>query len=125
MKKKLLIPAAVLLGIVLLVICGTLFFLSARGLAPHTGIYLEADNGSHLIVLDGRSPIVMSNHTGDEAAFSRLETGDKVFVLLDGIDESYPGASGAYLVLRIGRDRLDQVSQETLDTLAQLGWITR
>lgn len=124
MKKKLWIPAAVLLGAAV-ILCGGLCFLSARGLAPHTGIYLEADNGSHLIVLDGRSPIVMSDHTGNEAAFSKLETGDELFVLLDGIDESYPGRTGVYFVLRIGRDRLDQVSQETLDTLDQLGWISR
>lgn len=118
--KKWLVLAIVPVGLAAALV-GTLLLM---GLAPHTGVYLEADSGSPLIVLDGSSPVVMSNHTGDEAAFSQLETGDKLFVLMDGIDESYPGRSGIYFVLRIGGGRLDEVSQETLDTLAELGWIS-
>lgn len=119
--KKLLIPAAVLLGITAVLI-GVLLFM---GLSPHIGIYLEADNGSPMIVLDSGSPIVMVNRTGNEEAFSGLETGDKLFVLLvDSMDASYPGTTGAYFVLRISENRLDEVPQETLDTLAELRWIS-
>lgn len=118
--KKMLIPAAVLLGITAVLI-GVLLFM---GLSPHTGIYLEADNGSPMIVLDSGSPAVMSNCTGNEAVFSGLETGDKLFVLVDGFDASYPGTTGVYFVLRIGENRLDEVPQETLDTLAELRWIS-
>ena len=82
--KKWLVLAIVPVGLAAALV-GTLLLM---GLAPHTGVYLEADSGSSLIVLDGSSPVVMSNHTGDEAAFSQLETGDKLFVLMDGIDEA-------------------------------------
>lgn len=103
--KKLL--SGIWLALVLLRVIGTVFFIR-RDLSFSSGIYLRADNGSHLIVLDS-SPIVMSNRTGDSLLFDSLCSGDKIPLLRDGIQASY----GKILSLNHGYDEVPSFTEET------------
>ena len=76
-----------------------------------------ADNGSVLLI-DGNTPIVLSGRTGD-----RYTTGDKLLVLHNGINETYPAQTGALLVLKLGSGTEAVIPTETMMQLAELGWI--
>ena len=95
---------------------GILFWMGERGFAPHSGTYLEAGNGSHLIVV-GNSPIVMS---AKNVSFDKLDSGDRIFILHDGVEESYPARTGVYFLMKIGKN--GSVTESVLQQLADLGW---
>ena len=61
-RRKWLIPVAVI-GFVFAAIGAMLGIIASKGLGISTGRYLEAKNGSAMLVLDN-SPIQMSNRTG-------------------------------------------------------------
>ena len=62
------------------------------------GRYLEAKNGVSMIILDN-SPVRMSNRTNQDL-FGKLETGNTILILHDGIAESYPGKTVVYAVFK-------------------------
>ena len=76
MKKKWFIPIGIILG-VLVIVFAAFWVLTARGFGFSVGSCLVADNGSYMLI-EGNSPIVMSNRTGNEKLFANLETGDKI-----------------------------------------------
>ena len=117
MKKKLLIIAAVVVGIVLIgaaILFGT-------GTSPHTGIYLRAANGEHLVVV-GNSPIVMLNE--NETRFSSLQDGDKILVFYGNINSVFPCQARVDVCLKLGKGDRSDVPARTLEELIQLGWIS-
>lgn len=85
------------------------------------GLCLMTTDGTCLLVCDN-SPIVLSNHTGRSDAFADLQTGDRLLVLHDGVEESYPARTGAYAVFRQSRGTAADIPQEVIDQLAELGW---
>ncbi len=121
MKKKILIPICILLALVLLAVCAILY-MNANSLGFSVGRYLSA-NGSHMVILDN-SPIVMSNRTDNEKLFSKLSDGDEILVLHNGIEESYPGGTGAYAVFKLSDGTIEDVSAEVRTELEALGWLT-
>lgn len=121
MKKNILM-IFVAAALVLVLLCMAIGVMSSRSLGISTGRFLRADNGTAMIVCDN-SPISMSNQT-DRDLFGRLETGDKIWVLHDGIAESYPGRTGVYVVLRLAKGSIADIGQGVLDALHDLGWLT-
>lgn len=119
MKKKVLI----VISIVVCVLVVGVFLLAGQNIYPHTGYYLKADNGSHIFMLDD-SPIVMSLKTGNEKKFEHLESGDKIFVLHDGIEESYPGGTGVYFLIKLGDGDMGNISETALRQLCEMGWLS-
>lgn len=83
------------------------------------GRCLVADNGS-VMLIDGDTPIVMS---GKNAMFQNLSTGDKLLVVHDGINESYPAQTRAYLVLRLASGTEADIPVKVQMQLAELGWV--
>ena len=118
--KKLL--SGVFCALTLLLIIGAIVFVR-RDLSFSSGIYLFADNGSHLIIL-GNSPVVMSNRSRDPLLFDGLSSGVRITILHDGIQESYPGSTGIYYLRQTGGGQLTDIPQEAFDHLFQLGWLT-
>ncbi len=118
MKKKVLIALAV----VVLVIGIALTVLIAKGLWFSVGPCIMAENGHCLLVM-GNTPVKLSNHTLSSDPFDDLDTGDMILVLHDGIAESYPAQSGAYLVLKIGDDGESLIPQQVIEELTELGWV--
>lgn len=85
------------------------------------GRYLEARNGIRMFVLD-ESPIQMINRT-DDALFEKLDTGDMILVVHDGIYESYPGMTDVYNVFKLKNGSIDDISQSVISSLVETGWI--
>ncbi len=121
MKKKTLLILSVIVGIVLVAAVLFAIIMANRGFALSKGIYLETKANRPLIVM-GDSPVSMSDQT-DGDLFEGLQTGDRILVLHDGIAEIYPGSTGAYAVWKIGSGTIDEISQDVLESLIEMGWL--
>ena len=85
------------------------------------GICLVTDSGSVLLIAKNE-PIALHDRT-DSGLLEGIQTGDRIRVLHDGIAESFPAQAGIYKLEHLGQGSLDEISQQTLDALRQLGWI--
>ena len=121
MKKKRLLIA--ILCIVAILIAGVLF-MAINSLGFHTGTCIVADNDSYLIVMDN-SPIAMHPLFGHNSMFPDLETGDKIFIIHDGIAETYPGKTGLYFIMKLSDGDVGDVPEEIMSQLQELGWISK
>lgn len=121
MKKKRLLIA--ILCIVAVLIAGVLF-MAINSLGFHTGTCIVADNDSYLIVMDN-SPIAMHPLFGHNSMFPDLETGDKIFIIHDGIAETYPGQTGLYFIVKLSDGDIHDVPEEIMSHLQELGWISK
>ena len=74
-----------------------------------------------MLILDN-SPIEMANRT-DKELFNKLVNGDEILVVHDGIAESYPGKTGVYAVFKLKDGTIDDISQNVIDSLVELGWL--
>ena len=119
-KSKWLIPVIVL-GVILVLMVACFIFMAIQGLGFSTGRYLEADNGSHIVVVNN-SPTVMLNRTNRDI-FKNLETGDKILVVHGATEESYPGRTGAYAIFKLGSGSISDIPQTVIDSLTELGWL--
>lgn len=118
MKKNILIVT----GCLLVLVAAGFVWLSRIGINLSEGICIAAENGSHLVVLDG-SPIVMRARWGDGDIFDDLETGDRIFIVHDGIAESYPGRTGVYGFIKLGEGYEEDIPTDMIEQLKELGWI--
>lgn len=118
--KKWLIPTCIV-AVLLLLCAAALWYMSANTLSFSTGLCLAEDGGSYLVLLNDREPVKMSNRT-ERDIFSSLTSGDKILLLHDGIQETYPGGTGAYLVIKLSDGELSDVPEDVLESLAELGW---
>lgn len=122
MKKKLaiIIPVAV----IIIAVLSAGVYANAKSLSLSKGICLVADNGSYLFIDEHGSPIQMSNRDRTEI-FDGLKTGDEILVLHDGIQETYPGRTGAYYCIKTGEGKEKEIPQATVDSLRELGWLEK
>ena len=119
-KRKWMILLCVMGGL-LLICAGLLWYMVSHSLDFSVGRCLVADNGSYMFI-DGNSPIVMSNSKDKEGLFSDLETGDKILLLHDGIAESYPGRTGAYWCMKLEDGTQADIPEQVMEELLELGW---
>lgn len=110
-----LFAAALLLGL------ATMWYLSGKSLGFSTGRCLILEDGTCLLILNN-SPIVLSDRTERENLFAGLDSGDELLILHDGIQESYPGRTGAYGVWKKADGDITDISLSVLTSLAELGW---
>ncbi len=118
MKKKIIIAAII---VALFSIAAMLFFSMTTRYSESVGIAYLVDDALLVIVDD--QPIIVSNQSLDENLFDEIKTGDKLEITHDGVAESYPAQTGVYRLEVIDEDCLDEVSQQTKDTLEEMGWI--
>ena len=119
-KKKWLIPVATIVAVLVLVIT-CVGVLISKGYDMSEGVYLETKDGSAIIVCE-RTPIKMSNRTNRDL-FDNLEIGDKILVIHDGIAESYPARTGAYIVFKRNDGVTGAIPPSVIEELIELGWI--
>lgn len=55
--------------------------------------------------------------------FSALDTADKILIVHDGIDTSYPGQTRLYFLLKLSDGQERNIPEEILDELQDLGWL--
>lgn len=96
--------------------------MACNSLSFRAGRCIKAENGSCMLLMDN-SPVVLSNHTLSTHPFSNYHTGDLLLVLHDGVQETYPGGTGAYLTLRLQKGSAGDIPQPVLDALSELGWL--
>lgn len=94
----------------------SVFWLVHQGFSVSSGIYLQANNASHIVLLD-KTPVIMS---AQNVTFHGLQSGNRIFVLHDGIEESYPARTGVYFLLKISQT--SAVDKTVLQQLTELGW---
>ena len=107
-------------GLVLLAVLIGGVFLLASGTTPATGVYLAAENGSHIIVLDS-SPIIMSAKD-KEQLFEGLESGDKIFILNGPIRETFPGGTDVKFCLKLPTSEPVSTPPGLIQQLEDLGY---
>ena len=121
MKKKIwLIPVAVI-GALLIVFIAFAGIMINKGYGMSQGLYLEGKDVQAMLICEN-SPIVMSNRTNREL-FDDLEVGDEILVIHDGINESYPGQTGAYTIIKLSDGDIANIPQIVIDQLVELGWL--
>lgn len=118
MKKKILIPICVILALAVLAVVG-IMYMNARSLAFSVGRILYANN-SVMLVID-HSPIELSSK---KISFDKFTDGDKVLVLHDGIETTYPAKTGVYGIIKLSNGTVEDIPSEVLEELETLGWIT-
>ena len=120
-RKKRLIPIIAVILLAALLSMG--FFAAVRsGYSVSAGRYLEASNGADVVILEN-APVEMSSQTNRDL-FGGLATGDEILVLHDGMDQSYPGRTGVYAVLKLSDGNVDDIPPAVVDSLTELGWLT-
>lgn len=99
--------------------------LTACGGEAHSeleGRYLQAADGTALIVTDDGSPVTLSDQSEDGGLFDGLNTGDRIRITCDDIRETDPGQTGAYTCKLLEEGALADIPEDALTTLEELGW---
>ncbi len=109
------------LTVVLLLCVAFVWFAAGRSLSFTIGYYLEGENGT-VFLIEGTSPIQLSDHTKDGKLGATLSNGDRILVLHDGVAESYPARTGAYGLWKLRDGRIEEIPVSVLDNLMDLGW---
>ena len=113
--------AILAVSVLLLMVCAVLWGAARRSLSFTAGYYLVTENGAHLLI-DGNSPIRLSDRAKNDALFDGLTSGDRIRVLHDGVAESYPAQTGAYGVWKISDGSIEDIPVAVLESLMDLGW---
>lgn len=112
----------IILLVLALLVGGVVVFLATRSMGFSTGRCLVVDADTVMLIRDN-SPIVM--HPRASAwMLEGLATGDEILVLHDGIQESYPGGTGVYLVYRMGGGTIADIPPVVIEQLTELGWLS-
>ena len=120
--KKIIKLSLKTIGIFLLLLVILLGFLIYRGAGITIGRCLLAKNESYILV-DDNSPIEMSTNRSN--MFKNLSTGDKILVIHSGVNESYPGSTGAYFCIKLGNGDISDIPSQVIHNLTEMGWIER
>ncbi len=119
MKKiiKVMLPICIAL-----ILAGGLAFGLFRGKSWSRGALLKTEKGIAFWIDESGSPIELTFVRGAaEKQAAKLQTGDGILLLHDGILESYPGRTGCYFIVKSGGQK--EIPQNTLDNLAEMGWV--
>ncbi len=96
--------------------------MARRSLSFSTGPCIAAGNGSYMIVM-GNSPVVLHPRFDNETVFADLTTGDEIFIIHDGIQETYPGGTGLYYLRKLSDGELTDVPAQVITQLREMGWM--
>lgn len=123
MKKKLI--AAVLVLVVLAAAGIAAYFIRFGNIRPtlSEGRALRCAGGEVLWIDENGSPTVMTDCTKNKKLLNGLSTGDRILLLHDGVEESYPGRTGVYFLLKLGKGTIGDIPDATLQELSALGWL--
>ena len=118
MKKTIFRIALILLAVVLTAAAVLVFVGARQGIRFSEALYMETAHGHMLLIDDG--PVSVS---GKDSLFKNLTTGDRVLVAHGLIAESYPGQAKAYLCIKQADGTEEDIPEEVLDSLRDMGWI--
>ena len=111
------------LFVVLALIVGGYFAVIALNSTTLTeGYSLKCENGSYMIIDERGSPIRYSFDKALGSDVEKLTDGDRILIISDLINESYPGSTSARFILKLEDGKLSDIPEETLRSLSELGW---
>lgn len=117
--KKILISA---LSIVLIIFIVFVFFMSSGNGTTLTGYSLKCSNDTYMIIEENGSPIRYSFDKAVGTDVEKLTQGDRIFIISDLINESYPGSTRAYFILKLSDGDIEDIPEKALKSLSELGW---
>ena len=117
MKKAILI-----LVILVLTVGGYLTFTVLNSTTIIEGYSLKSENGSYMIIEDSGSPICYKFNRAIGTDVEKLTDGDRIFIISDLINETYPGSTSAYVVIKLADGDISYIDRDTLVSLSELGW---
>lgn len=125
MKRKILVILATIVAILLLLfaICFVVFGIASfKGYGVMEGKVLVT-NTSYMIIDNDNSPIEMSNQSENEEIFKGLTSGDKILIVHDGIQESFPAGTGVYYCKKLADGEYKDLPEQVIVSLIELGYI--
>lgn len=119
-NKKFLMLLCVLFTFVL-ICAAAVVYMTVNSLGFSVGRCLITTDGSCLMIC-GNVPIKLSSRTQNGDDFVGLSNGDRILVLHDGIEETYPGRTLAYAIFRLSSGSFSDIPEEVLTQLEGLGY---
>ena len=86
------------------------------------GRLLLAENGTALLVTEDGTPIALSVQAEGNDPWAGYHSGDRIRVTHDGVNETYPAQTRAYAWEQLEEGTLEDIPEETLAALEELGW---
>ncbi len=117
MKKAILI-----LMITALIIMGYFTVTALNSTTVIEGYSLKCENDIHMIIDERGSPIRYSYNKALGTDVEKLTDGDRILIISDLINESYPGSTSAHFVYKLEDGDIADIPEDTLASLSDLGW---
>ena len=86
------------------------------------GRYLKSTNGEHLLVINN-SVTILNDVSDLFTPFDQIQTGDKLLVFHDAVEETYPARTDAYYAIRLEMGTIDDIPDKVIANLSMLGWL--
>lgn len=118
MKKALISVMA----IILVVVTAFTVFMASGSKSLISGYSLRCSNDTYMIIEETGSPIRYSFSNALGRNVEKLTDGDRILIISDLINESYPGSTRAHFVLKLSDGEISDIPENTLDSLEELGW---
>lgn len=121
MKKKIIITVSVILSVFIIgAVVSTMLF-NNLSISVSTGTALLSENGT-LFLVKNNSPVRLSFDSGKEYP-EDIGNGDKLLVIHNGVNESYPASTFAYCVIKTADGELSDIPEEVISSMKTLGWL--
>ena len=117
MKKAILIFVALVL-----IIVGYFTVTSLNSTAITEGYSLKCADDVYMIIDERGSPIHYSYNKALGTDVEKLTDGDRILIISDLINESYPGRTSARFILKLKDGDISDLPEATLVSLSELGW---
>lgn len=118
MKKA----AIILICSVLMLILGFSAVRVLDSITVLTGYSLKCENGSYMIIEETGSPIRYSFNNAIGTNVEKLTDGDRILIISDLVNCTYPGSTTAHFVFRYAEGEREDIPEETLIQLSEMGW---
>lgn len=127
MKRKWIIPVILLLAAVLIAVAVRVkdpedakeTFDPSKEIYTSVGRCLISDNGFCLLIQESEATVLY----GEESLFEGIDTGDEIEVKHGLVQLTYPGGTNAYEVKKLNDGSMDDIPQDVIDDLTELGWV--
>lgn len=86
------------------------------------GRFLKSSNGQSILVTD-HDVVIMGNDTEKGEVCEDINIGDKIVVIADAIDASYPSSANVIRCKLIEEGSVNDLPNETIDYLQDMGWV--
>ena len=105
-----------------LIIVGYFTVTTLNSTAITEGYSLKCSEDVYMIIDERGSPIRYSYNKATGTDVEKLTDGDRILIVSDLINESYPASTSAHFILKLEDGELSDIPEATLKSLSELGW---